>query len=79
MGAPLWKAMVAAGTTSLLAGAAFASLNGANFYGLPANNGTIELKRGAATMPPAVSVDDGDIVIFRGGEAMPWSVGEVRR
>jgi len=54
-------------------------LNGANFYGLPVNNGTIELKRRAASMPSAVSTDDGDIVIFRGAEAMPWSVGEVRR
>ena len=58
---------------------AFASLNGANFYGLPVNKGTIELKRRAASMPAAVSVDDGDIVIFRGAEEMPWSVGEVRR
>jgi dihydroorotase len=58
---------------------AFASFNGANFYGLPVNNGTIELKRRAASMPSAVSVADGDIVIFRGAEEMPWSVGEVRR
>ena len=57
----------------------FASFNGANFYGLPVNNGTIELKRRAASMPSAVSVDDGDIVIFRGAEELPWSVGEVRR
>jgi dihydroorotase len=46
---------------------------------LPVNKGTIELKRRAASMPAAVSVDDGDIVVFRGAEEMPWSIGEVRR
>jgi dihydroorotase len=56
----------------------FASLNGANFYGLPPNRGTIELKRQFASMPPAVAVEDGEIVIFRGGENLPWSLGEVR-
>jgi dihydroorotase len=58
---------------------AFASLNGANFYGLPPNNGTIEIRRSAGSMPAAIAVEDGEIVIFRGGEAMPWSIGEVRR
>jgi dihydroorotase len=57
---------------------AFAALNGANFYGLPVNNGTIELRRHAASMPAAISVDGGDVVIFRGEEAMPWSLGETR-
>jgi dihydroorotase len=57
---------------------AFAALNGANFYGLPVNKGTIELKRQAAAMPAAISVDGEDVVIFRGEEAMPWSLGEIR-
>jgi dihydroorotase len=57
----------------------FASLNGANFYGLPANAGTIELKRRPAAMPASIAVDGGDIVVFRGDEALPWSLGEVRR
>jgi dihydroorotase len=56
----------------------FASLNGANFYGLPVNAGTIELKRQPAAMPAAIAVDGGDIVVFRGDEALPWSLGEVR-
>jgi dihydroorotase len=56
----------------------FASLNGANFYGLPVNAGTIELKRYPAAMPAAIAVDGGDIVVFRGDEALPWSLGEVR-
>ncbi|MGO8914085.1 MAG: dihydroorotase [Bradyrhizobium sp.] len=55
----------------------FASLNGAKFYGLPPNQGTIEIKRRAASMPPAVAVEDGEVVIFRGGENLPWSLGEV--
>lgn len=57
---------------------AFASVNGANFYGLPVNQGTIELKRRAASIAPAVAVEDEEIVVFRGGETMPWSIGEVR-
>jgi dihydroorotase len=57
---------------------AFASLNGANFYGLPVNSGTIEIKRRAASMPAAVAVEEGEIVIFRGDEILPWSLGEVR-
>ncbi|UPK00992.1 dihydroorotase [Bradyrhizobium sp. 170] len=57
---------------------AFASLNGARFYGLPANTGTIELKRRAAAAPLAVRVDSDEVMVFRGGESMPWSLGEVR-
>jgi dihydroorotase len=56
----------------------FASVNGAKFYGLPANAGTIELKRRPAAMPAAIAVDGGDIVVFRGDEPLPWSIGEVR-
>jgi len=57
---------------------AFASLNGAKFYGLAPNSGTIELKRGSASMPPAVAVEEGEVVVFRGGENLPWSLGEVK-
>lgn len=56
----------------------FASLNGANFYGLPVNTGTIQLKRHSVPMPASIAVDGGDIVVFRGDEALPWSIGEVR-
>jgi dihydroorotase len=57
---------------------AFASLNGPRFYGLPANEGKIEMKRSPAAMPAAVAVGDDEVVIFRGGEDIPWSLGEVR-
>jgi len=56
----------------------FASLNGANFYGLPVNTGTIQLKRQSVPMPTSIAVDGGDIGVFRGDEALPWSIGEVK-
>jgi dihydroorotase len=56
----------------------FASLNGAKFYGLPLNSGTIVLERRPSRTLAAVAVEDQDVVIFRGEESLPWSVGEVR-
>lgn len=58
---------------------AFTSLNGARFHGLKPNEGTIELLRKPSAMPAAVAVDDDEIVVFRGNEMLPWSLGEVRR
>ncbi|WP_416357397.1 dihydroorotase [Aureimonas phyllosphaerae] len=57
---------------------AFASLNGARFHGLPVNEGTITLLKKPATALAAVSVEDEDVVVFRGGEPLPWSIGDVR-
>jgi dihydroorotase len=57
----------------------FASHNGAKFYGLPPNQGTIELKRRAGSMPAAVAVEGGEVVVFRGDESLPWSLGGVSR
>jgi dihydroorotase len=57
---------------------AFASLNGARFHGLTPNSGTIELLRRPGALPAAVMVDDDEVVVFRGNEALPWSLGEVR-
>ncbi len=57
---------------------AFASLNGAKFHGLPINHGTIEIVRHGAAMPAAVAVEDDEIIVFRGAEILPWSLGEVR-
>jgi dihydroorotase len=56
----------------------FASLNGAKFHGLKLNSGTIEIHRRPATMLAAVAVEDGEVVVFRGDESLPWSLGEVR-
>jgi dihydroorotase len=57
---------------------AFASENGARFYGLPLNQGTITLEKRPCRVSPAVAVGEEDVVVFRGGEELPWSLGEVR-
>jgi dihydroorotase len=57
---------------------AFASVNGAKFYGLELNRGTITLERREAPVMAAVAVEDTEVVVFRGGERLPWSIGEVR-
>jgi len=57
---------------------AFASLNGAHFYGLPVNNGTVEIRRKPAIAPLAAPLDDDKVVVFRGGESLQWSIGEVK-
>jgi dihydroorotase len=56
----------------------FASLNGAKFYGLQPNSGTIEILRRPAAVLAAVPVEGDEVVVFRGDESLPWSLGEVR-
>lgn len=56
---------------------AFASVNGARFYGIELNRGTIVLERRETPILAAVAVDDTEVVVFRGGEKLPWSVGTV--
>ena len=53
---------------------AFASLNGARFHGLEPNPGTITLVRKPASAIRAVAVEDEEVVVFQGGERMPWSI-----
>ena len=57
---------------------AFASLNGARFYGLEPNAGTITLERRPSHVLAAVTVEASEVVVFRGAESLPWSIGEVR-
>jgi dihydroorotase len=53
---------------------AFASLNGANFYGLALNEERITLKRLKQTVPEYIETYSGDrIVNFKGGEVLHWS------
>lgn len=52
----------------------FASLNGARFYGMAPNNGTIRLERRESRVMPAVAVDDSEVVVFQGGVTLPWSL-----
>ena len=51
---------------------AFASFNGADFYGLPRNQDTITLVREDWSMPERLPLADGDIVPLRAGEPMRW-------
>jgi dihydroorotase len=55
---------------------AFASRNGPRFYGLPANEERITLKR-EAWMPPAeISGDAGAVKVFRGGERLNFATNQ---
>ena len=47
---------------------AFASVNGAAFYGLPVNEATVTLVRGGAVVPARI----GEVVPFHAGERMEW-------
>ena len=53
---------------------AFASENGARFHGLPLNAGAITLKRETSRMRATVPVEDDEVVVFRGGEDLLWSI-----
>ena len=55
----------------------FASLNGARFYGLEPNRGTITLERRESRAMAALGVGDDEVVVFRGGVALPWSIGGI--
>lgn len=56
---------------------AFASLNGARFYGLQSNDGTITLERRPSRVDETIAVGDQEIMSFRGDEPLPWSIGGV--
>ena len=53
---------------------AFASFNGADFYGLPRNTGHITLKRESWTPPESFQFGEADLKPLRSGEALPWRV-----
>ena len=57
---------------------AFTSLNGPAFYGLPVNEGTVTLTKGAPVDYPAkIAVEGGDAVtVFQPGFPLHWSVSE---
>jgi dihydroorotase len=56
---------------------AFASLNGARFYGLPVNQGSVTLQRRPQRITSAVTVGDDAIRPFLAGEEISWSLGDV--
>ncbi len=53
---------------------AFASFNGADFYGLPRNTGTLTLKRESWTSPASFIFGDAELKPLCAGEALPWRV-----
>ena len=55
---------------------AFASLNGARFYGLEPNPGTVTLRRTPFPVAKSVAVERDEILVFGGGEELAWSIEE---
>ncbi len=52
----------------------FASRNGAAFYGLPHNAGTLTLERRAWTVPDRLRFGDAELKPLCGGETLDWSL-----
>jgi dihydroorotase len=53
---------------------AFASVNGARFYGLPVNEDKIALVRQEWTVPDELPFGDERLVPLRAGETLPWKL-----
>ncbi|PVA11702.1 dihydroorotase [Pelagivirga sediminicola] len=53
---------------------AFTSLNGPAFYGLPPNEGTLTLARGAPDLPGHIDTEDGPVTVFDPGFTLDWHV-----
>ena len=58
---------------------AFASLRGADFYGLPRNTRHLTLERSSWTVPSAYSFAADELVPFRAGEPVAWRLREESR
>ena len=50
----------------------FASFHGADFYGLPRNQGQITLRRESWTPPESFAFGQAQLKPLRSGEALPW-------
>ena len=64
------EAFDAAGALDRLEG--FASFHGADFYGLPRNNGSVTLRREAWTAPDSFAFGEAQLKPLRAGEVLPW-------
>jgi dihydroorotase len=53
---------------------AFASFNGADFYGLPRNSGTITLKKESWTPPESYAFGEAELKPLRSGETLAWKL-----
>jgi dihydroorotase len=51
---------------------AFASVNGATFYGLPLNDGTVTLERTEVQVPERIEAGASELVPFHAGEKLRW-------
>jgi len=54
---------------------AFASHFGADFYGLPRNDGTVTLRREPVTVPETLPFGESALKPLRGGETVAWKLG----
>jgi len=52
----------------------FASIHGADFYGLPRNSGTLTLVKQSWQVPDEYPLSEHALVPLRAGEAIPWAV-----
>jgi dihydroorotase len=57
---------------------AFASFNGADFYGLPRNPGQITLRREAWTPPESFAFGSAELKPLRSGESLAWKLDTTR-
>lgn len=53
---------------------AFCSLNGPRFYGLPVNDGFVELERKAWQVEESIALSDDTLIPFLAGETVHWTV-----
>jgi dihydroorotase len=53
---------------------AFASFNGADFYGLPRNSGSITLKKESWRPPESYAFGEAELKPLRSGENLPWKL-----
>ena len=53
---------------------AFASFNGADFYGLPRNTEKITLRRESCQMPESLAFGQSQLIPLRAGEVLPWRI-----
>ena len=53
---------------------AFASFNGAAFYGLPRNTGTVTLQKRPWTVPETLPFGEGELKPLGGGESLSWAL-----
>ena len=52
----------------------FMSLNGAQFYGLPPNRGSVTLRRQPWTVPDSLPYPESCLIPFRAGETINWKL-----